>query len=170
MERRFSYFLLLTMIFEATFDRWENAKKATCNLPEFYPGKRKFWFVHPKRIDRKKFQTMFFGYLMKHKTLPFQDLWLLCSASEKSHVDPSSSSPKNSVSFGSSTRAVSLAKKNWKAKKINFSAACLVRYPRHFILSFSSSHFGLRHPNVPFSRMKKSWKKENFEVFAAAKS
>ena len=59
-----------------------------CNLPGFVSRKKDFW-SSIQNWSTENFEMMFlFGYLMKNIALDFQDLWLWCLASQKSHVNP----------------------------------------------------------------------------------
>ena len=58
-----------------------------CDLLGFLSLKTDSWVVLLQRLDRN-FQNDDFEYLTREIALHFQDLWLLCLASQKSHVDP----------------------------------------------------------------------------------
>ena len=102
------------MMFGLTSDRCEDTqKKVSWNFPGLLTRENDFWVVHPKWLDQN-LAIRFFGCLSKKAASNFQSSWLLCLASEKSHVDPATQfHPISKTIFlgGGGATAVSLRKK-----------------------------------------------------------
>ena len=124
----------------------KHQKKSRAIFQDLTAGEKDFWIVYLK--PPKNFEIiMLFGHLTKNLASKCQGLWLLCSRSEKSHVDPAIQVPPIPktmffMGLGNST------------KHQIFSATFLVGYPKNIISKFSVVPFAMPVPNHPFPEMK----------------
>ena len=156
MAKETSLFLFsnVSRMIEPTFSRCTNSKKARAFFQDFYPGKE-----HPKRIDQE-FRNKNFWILNKRRSIKFFRVCGCCVylASEKSHVDSAIQVhpiPKT-MFFWVHMRFL------WHKtgqRQNTLSVTLMVRCAKHMFGNFWSSHFGLRRPNIPFSRIKNPGKK-----------
>ena len=135
---------------ELIFDRCENSKKVTCNIPRFLSRKKDSWVVLLGQLDRKFWNDVFFGYPIKNVAITVQGLRVFHLASEKFHVDSATRAhPISKRSFFGFTFGFSGTKTGQAGKNHSECHKTSTKLHKTSFWNFRSSHFELRKPKVP---------------------